>query len=480
MQDLHLVGVHDDSRGDGHGEGRHLMLADEQGRRYRLRADETLRSALSSRTPALQTQMQVGDALSAREVQALIRSGLEVDEVAERAGWPSEKVERFAGPIIAEREHISSLALGQRVRDHGEWMPTLQTRVGERLAARGVDAELAGWTAYRGESGPWTLAVSFPAGGKDRRATWHFDLADRRLTALDDEARWLSEDESAAGPLPGHRPAPADARSWVYDVEAEGGLQVSQRPQESGPQQGRDRPMDLMTAMRERSLVRGRRRGSSRRGNRNSPTDLPGAAGAPVEALPLDDLATDPGLVAPPPAGSRGEPAEPGASVSTGGADADGGGGRAAERGGGVAYGEHDRPPRERMLELPIEEGVGRDDGEADKPVGPDTPAVGNDPERAPQGDSAGQVGTTPESTPATAPEPAATLQQPPEAEAGAVPPAAHRVAAYQADPPEPNSSEDAEPVTPARAPKAPRRRGRPSVPSWDDVMFGTRPGEHT
>jgi hypothetical protein len=26
-------------------------------------------------------------------------------------------------------------------------------------------------------------------------------------------------------------------------------------------------------------------------------------------------------------------------------------------------------------------------------------------------------------------------------------------------------------------APAPPRRNGRPSVPSWDDIMFGARPG---
>ena len=49
--------------------------------------------------------------------------------------------------------------------------------------------------------------VTFAAGGRQRQASWHFDLADRTVTAIDDEARWLSEEEEPApGPIP--RPAP--------------------------------------------------------------------------------------------------------------------------------------------------------------------------------------------------------------------------------------------------------------------------------
>ena len=100
-----------------------------------------------------------------------------------------------------------------------------------------------------------------------RDSTWAFDVASRSLHAKDDEARWLSEDEPAATPVP--REAP------VYDVEADGGLDAAGRRSRA------DDPVDLVTAMRERSAARSRR-GSRRRGLE------------PVAALPLGDAVQSP------------------------------------------------------------------------------------------------------------------------------------------------------------------------------------------
>ena len=73
--------------------------------------------------------------------------------------------------------------------------------------------------------------VTFAAGGRQRQASWHFDLADRTVTAIDDEARWLSEEEEPApGPIPAPHLSTSPSRSTtVYDVEAEGGVRATQR-----------------------------------------------------------------------------------------------------------------------------------------------------------------------------------------------------------------------------------------------------------
>lgn len=144
---------------------------------------------------------------------------------------------------------------------------TLGQRVADRLTARGVEADSIEWDAWRREGPEWTVAVNFSAGGRVRQGTWAFDVASRSLHAKDDEARWLSEDEPAATPVP--REAP------VYDVEADGGLDAAGRRSRA------DDPVDLVTAMRERSAARSRR-GSRRRGLE------------PVAALPLGDAVQSP------------------------------------------------------------------------------------------------------------------------------------------------------------------------------------------
>ena len=223
MQDLRLVGLSEDSE--------HVLLADDQGGRYRLPLDHALRSAVRHERPR-----PAGDdtptSLSPREVQALIRAGASAEEVAELSGWTLEKVHKYEGPIIAEREHVASLATAVRLRSRGSTSTMLSSRVAERLHARGVDAAAASWDAWRGAEGPWTLQLSFPAGGRLREARWHFDVVARTVAPFDDEARWLSEDDDAT---PEEAARPRGSR--VFDLESEGGIDA---PDET--ERGGDRP----------------------------------------------------------------------------------------------------------------------------------------------------------------------------------------------------------------------------------------------
>ncbi|MGB7817938.1 MAG: septation protein SepH, partial [Ornithinibacter sp.] len=103
MQDLRLIGVHED--------GQHLLLTDAQGARFRVSLDDALRAAARRDRPRLgQLQIEIDGGLRPREVQALIRRGLSTEEVADRAGWTVEKVRRFEGPVLAEREHVARKA----------------------------------------------------------------------------------------------------------------------------------------------------------------------------------------------------------------------------------------------------------------------------------------------------------------------------------------------------------------------------------
>ncbi len=251
MQDLRLVGVHED--------GEHLLLAAEDGSRFRLPLDDALRAAARRDRPRLgQLQIEIDGGLRPREVQALIRSGLSTQEVADRAGWTVPKVQKYEGPVLAERTHVAAQARAVRLRHRGSGAsaPTLGDRVAERLAGRGVAAEVVVWDSWREPDGEWVVCVTFPAGGRQRQAVWSFDAATRLVQPRDDEARWLGEDEPAAVDtvLPPDVP--------VYDIEADGGLTGAAQPpaaRRRGPE-----PVDLMAAMRERSGARSRRGGRRR------------------------------------------------------------------------------------------------------------------------------------------------------------------------------------------------------------------------
>ncbi|WP_068395729.1 septation protein SepH [Kribbia dieselivorans] len=258
MHDLRLIGVHAD--------GIHLLLVDDSGERYRVPIDEALRAAARRDRPRLgQIQIEMDNSIRPKDIQQMIRQGMTAEEVAERTGWPVEKVIRYEGPVVAEREYYASRA--QRVPLRITSKPgarsrteTLIERVESRLVERGVERDLARWDSARTHDGHWTVSVEFPAGGRSRVASWFFDPQAMTVVPRNDEARWLTE-EVEDGVIPSPHTARPDTP--VYDVEATGGLR--HRPD----------PADLITTMKQHSGAR------SRRGRRRGPGAEPKPEPAP-------------------------------------------------------------------------------------------------------------------------------------------------------------------------------------------------------
>ena len=229
MSELELVGLDED--------GEHIVLAAPGGARFRLRIDEPLRAAVRRDRPQLeQLRVESAGTLSPREIQARIRAGATAQEVADSAGLSVAHVQRFEGPVLAEREYVAEQARGTRVgRDVGA--PSLGDLVTDRLAVRGVDLGSLAWDAAREGNGPWTVLARFTVADAATEARWTFDLASRGLVALDDEARWLSETELPEEPVA--RRHLAAVRDVVYDVRADGSthpLEVGDAP-EPDPQE---------------------------------------------------------------------------------------------------------------------------------------------------------------------------------------------------------------------------------------------------
>src|SRR5690242_7509388 len=102
-----------------------------------------------------QLEIKMESALSPREIQTRIRSGESLEDVAEVAGIPLDRVERFAAPVIAEREYVAAQAMASSVRRRGETSGhrKLRITVTERLLARGVDVDALVWDSYRRADG---------------------------------------------------------------------------------------------------------------------------------------------------------------------------------------------------------------------------------------------------------------------------------------------------------------------------------------
>lgn len=231
MRELELDGIHDD--------GDHAILIDSDGERYTLRIDDALRAAVRRDRPAL-GMIQAADAtgLRPREIQAMLRAGRGAEEIAELASVSVEHVRRYEGPVLAEREFAAEQA---RTYPVGRGGPALGTVVAERLAARQADSDVA-WDAWRRDDGTWTLELSFSAAGRTRQAHWVADMTSRSIAPMDDEARWISDEDAPPEPARGRARLSA-VKSSVYDLEADGAFDPqSPRPRRGPLTAGSDRP----------------------------------------------------------------------------------------------------------------------------------------------------------------------------------------------------------------------------------------------
>ena len=448
MKDLRLIGVHED--------GHHVIFAAADGERFRVPLDDALRAAARRDRPRLgQLQIEIEGGLRPRDIQALLRSGQTVAEVAERAGWTPERVARYEGPVLAERDYVATQARNVRLRTRGNaGGHTLQERVTARMRQRELDPSLGTWDSHRDSQTEWIIELTFPAGGRSRTATWSYDRSSRTVAPHNDEARWLSEDEDPTipGPIPAPHLVGARSTGKVYDIDADGGLAPTDRKRRVSE------PLDLMTAMRDRTAARSRRSSGRSGRRRGEQTSLPAiiaesgqgdsehlqaeqiqaepVASEKVEAEHVAPLPSEPDTLTPATALVEStEDPEPAADLEPiedlGPSDDDFTGSGAEETAQADALQEPDGALAADAANDPVGADGPRDDLDDLDDLDDHDPALEEDLAPGPEAD--------PETDPTTP----------------TTPPARAKAA-------EPKSEG--------------RRDGRPGVPSWDDIMFGRKP----
>lgn len=165
--------------------------------RFILRPDDRLRAALSGdRAAASPTQVdvEVSNMLSPKDIQARIRAGASVEQVASAAGADTARVERFAHPVLLERSRAAELATASHpVLVDGPAVLTLLETVTTALVSRGLDPDATAWDAWRNEDGRWTVQLSWQAGRSDNVAHFRFTPGAHggTATAFDDAAAEL-------------------------------------------------------------------------------------------------------------------------------------------------------------------------------------------------------------------------------------------------------------------------------------------------
>jgi hypothetical protein len=196
MRELKVVGLDVDGK-------RIICENDDSGEKFILRSDDRLRAAVRGEkveSSHSQIDAEVPSVLRPKEIQAKIRSGASVEQVAAAAGADIGRVERFAHPVLLERSRAAELATAAHpVLADGPSVLTLLETVTSAMVARGLDPEDTSWDAWRNEDGRWTVQMSWKAGMSDNVAHFRFTPGAHggTVTAFDDAACQLIDPDFA-------------------------------------------------------------------------------------------------------------------------------------------------------------------------------------------------------------------------------------------------------------------------------------------
>lgn len=273
MEQLTIIGTEDDK----------LVLATEAGERFTLAIDDTLHRELKKQRKHEEAPDR--PRASPRDIQTHIRAGLSAQEVADLLGTSLEDVQRYEGPVVAEREHVVTQALAVPVLIGSEVEPDGTLSFGEAIRAKLAELEATGerWSSWKDETG-WVVKLEFTASDVEHDARWGFDprrstLSPQnsaatqlsrqgslpeglipRLRALDNAAGWKDDsrfDSGAFGPrrLPDPEPE-AEAEEIEAPTELKPAARTAadaavNRAPESAPVGGTD-TADLLEALRRR------------------------------------------------------------------------------------------------------------------------------------------------------------------------------------------------------------------------------------
>jgi hypothetical protein len=188
----------DELRNDGHGRatgapnGRHRAAANG----HDPSGEDQLQSA-TCRAP------QPASRLTPRDVQARLRMGQNVTQIAGDAGVDEAWVERFAGPVMAERALVVARALEMacgRPRNASPATP-LGRLVATALAERGLrvpeDVFATSWSTWHLAGSRWVVRFCYLYRQRERVAEWEVDLRAGSLRARNRVASDLSRPVAA-------------------------------------------------------------------------------------------------------------------------------------------------------------------------------------------------------------------------------------------------------------------------------------------
>jgi hypothetical protein len=194
MRELTLIGLDVD--------GKHVICeGGNPADKFLIRLDDRLRAAVrgdGARPGQVSRDSEVKAVLRPKDIQSRIRAGASVQEVAASSGMDVSKVERFAHPVLLERQRAAELATAAHpVLAEGPTVETLLETITAALAERGLSAKETNWDAWRTEDGRWTVRMEWQVGLSENAAHFRFTPGAHggTVTAIDEEASALIDPE---------------------------------------------------------------------------------------------------------------------------------------------------------------------------------------------------------------------------------------------------------------------------------------------
>lgn len=194
MEELIFIGRSDDNES--------LILASEEGREFFVVIDAHLVRDVTNRPTQTDSSNTTSTSeITPREIQSRIRRGESVEDIAAEAGVDTSRIERYAGPVLSERAYMATRARETYIRRSTE-DEFLETAVLRQLSAINVDTLSLEWDSFRREDGRWNVSVRWSIGAGDGTGNWIYDPMSQSIISLDNEAKWLLEEESATTSSP--------------------------------------------------------------------------------------------------------------------------------------------------------------------------------------------------------------------------------------------------------------------------------------
>jgi hypothetical protein len=219
-------------------------------------------------------QRRADSRLTPREIQAHLRAGRSIPEVAAEAGVDPEWVERFAVPIVAEQAQMVERAQAMTFSKQrlGQSTQPLGTSVRWNLADKGVGISQEtfdeGWSAFQLQDEVWMVRFRYTSRARLQVAEWELDLGRNLLTSRNRLASELGYVEKGrrppALPAPPPRVAAAPPVRVVEEVVEEPEPDPQPEPP-APPPAPRRRPATRRSTRARTSTARKKKKATARK-----------------------------------------------------------------------------------------------------------------------------------------------------------------------------------------------------------------------